>query len=59
VTFVLDRQDVQGRSDAASRIATNTGKPRGIRRCIVSGDFGSWKIFESPVPDGREGSAFP
>lgn len=44
---VLDRQDVQGRSEAASRVATNTGKPRIMHPCVVSGDFGSWKMLES------------
>jgi hypothetical protein len=56
---VLDRQDVQGRSEAASRIATNTGKPRIMHPCGESGDFGSWKMFGSPVPDCWESSAFP
>jgi hypothetical protein len=49
---VLDRQDVQGRSEAASRIATTTGKLRIMHPCVLSSDFGSWKMFESPVPDG-------
>lgn len=50
---------VQGHSEAASRIATNTGKPRIMHPCVVSSDFGSWKMFGGPVPDGWESSAFP